>query len=118
MRRLALVLVVALGVVAPAAARTPSRILRGTVTRGPVTPVCSDAQACYVHAAGAKLVFLRKGRPVARTTTHADGSYRIRLARGRYAIRVRAWQRWTPTHVLIGSKRVTRLDVSIDTGIR
>jgi hypothetical protein len=116
--RLALLLVLALGFATPAAARTPTGIVRGTVTRGPVTPICSDAQACYVPAAGVRLVFLRNGRPIAHTTTRTDGSYRIHLATGRYGIRVRGWRHWTPTHLLVRRAHVTHLDIAIDTGIR
>ena len=108
----------ALAFAAPAAARTPTGVVRGTVRRGPITPTCSDAQPCYAPAAGVKLVFLRNGRPIAHTTTGADGSYRIRLAAGRYAILVHGWRRWTPTHALVRRARVTHLDVAIDTGIR
>jgi hypothetical protein len=67
---------------------------------------------------GARIVFLRNGRPVAHTTTRANGTYRIRLAAGRYAIRVRSGRRWTPTHVRVRRGRTTRLDIAIDTGIR
>jgi hypothetical protein len=116
--RLAFLLVLALAFAAPAAARTPTGVVRGTVMRGPITPTCSDAQPCYAAAAGVKLVFLRNGRPIAHTTTGADGLYRIRLASGRYGIRVRGWRRWTPTHVLIRRERITHLNVAIDTGIR
>jgi hypothetical protein len=117
--RLSLLLVlVALGFAAPAAARPPMGIVRGTVTRGPLTPICSDAQPCYGPAVGVRLVFLRDGRPVAHTTARDDGAYRIRLTAGRYGIRVRGWRRWTPTHVRVRRGRVTHLDVAIDTGIR
>jgi hypothetical protein len=103
---------------AASAARTPTSVVRGTVTRGPITPVCSTAQPCDAPAAGAKIIFLRNGRPIAHTTTRVDGSYRIRLAGGRYGIRVRGAFRWTPTRVLVRRGRVTRLDIAIDTGIR
>lgn len=111
-------LVLAFGFAAPTAARTPTGIVRGTVTRGPVTPICSDAQPCSVPASGVMIVFLRGGRAIARATTRADGSYRLRLAAGRYAIRLRGWRHWTRTHLLVRGGRVTRLDVAIDTGIR
>jgi hypothetical protein len=116
--RLALLLVLALGFAAPAATRTPTGIVRGTVTRGPVTPICSEAQPCCVPATGVRLVFLRNGRPIAHTTTRIDGSCRIRLATGRYGIRVRGWRRWRPTHMIVRRGHVTRLDIALDTGIR
>ena len=117
MRRIVLLLALAF-VSAATAARTPTGVLRGTVTRGPITPVCSTAHPCDEPVAGAKIVFLRRGRPIAHATTRADGSYRIRLAGGRYAIRVRGYLRWTPMRVLVRRGRVTRLDIALDTGIR
>jgi hypothetical protein len=38
--------------------------------------------------AGTTLVFSVAGRPVARTVTRADGSYRVHLAAGTYDVRV------------------------------
>jgi len=64
------------------------------------------------------LVFLRRGRPVARARSGAGGAYRVVLAAGRYAIRVRGWRRFAPTHALVRAGRVSRLDIAIDTGIR
>jgi Carboxypeptidase regulatory-like domain len=116
-RSLAVVLALAF-VSAASAGRTPAGVVRGTVTRGPITPVCSTAHPCDEPAAGAKIVFFRNGRPIAHTTTRADGSYRIRLAGGRYGVRIRGAFRWTPTRVLVRRGRVTRLDIAIDTGIR
>jgi hypothetical protein len=114
-----LAVVLALAFVSTASAgRTPTGVVRGTVTRGPITPVCSTAQPCDAPAAGTKITFLRNGRPVAHVTTRVDGSYRIRLAGGRYGIRVRGAFRWTPTRVLVRRGRVTHLDIAIDTGIR
>jgi hypothetical protein len=113
------VVVLALAFVSAAVVvRTPTGVLHGVVTRGPITPVCSTAQPCYAPVPGAKIVFLRNGRPVAHTTTRGDGSYRIRLAGGRYGIRLPGYRRWTPLRVLVQRGRAKRLDISIDTGIR
>ena len=114
---LAVVVVVLAGTGAAGAAAIRSGIY-GTVTRGPVTPVCSDAVPCDSPAAGVRIVFVRNGRAVAGATTGADGSYRIRLAPGRYRLRVRGYRRWTPVRVLVRRAVMRRVDVSIDTGIR
>lgn len=121
--RLAALLALVLVFAAPSCASAANRasgtgILRGTVTRGPLTPVCSTAQPCYAPAVGVKLVFFRHGRAVGHTKTRAGGHYRIRLAAGRYAIRVRSGLSWKPRHVRVRSGRVTRLHIAIDTGIR
>jgi len=54
----------------------------------------------------------------ARTRTRADGTYRIRLAAGRYTIRVGGGRRWSPPAALVRRGRTARVDISIDTGIR
>jgi hypothetical protein len=116
--RLFVVVMVLVFAAAAAAGRSETGLLHGTVTRGPLTPVCSDARPCYGPAKDVRLIFLRHSRPVARTTTNSDGLYRIRLAAGRYGIRVRSGLRWTPTSVLVRRGSVIRVDISIDTGIR
>jgi hypothetical protein len=88
----------------------------GTVTRGPTSPVCSAEQPCSEPAAGAVLVFSQAGRRVARVVVGSAGGYRIRLAPGLYA--VRAGWRIEPATVRIRPGAMTRIDLSIDTGIR
>lgn len=90
--------------------------LYGDVTRGPISPVCVAEQPCDEPAAGAVLVFSRNGVEVARIKVRADGSYRIRLAAGYYA--VRSGRRIEPAKVRVRAWRMTRVDFAIDTGIR
>ena len=90
--------------------------LYGAVTRGPISPVCVAEQPCDEPAAHAVLVFSRDGRVVARTTARADGTYRVRLAAGYYA--VRSAHRIEPAKVRVRASRMTHVDFSIDTGIR
>ncbi|HKB93089.1 MAG TPA: hypothetical protein VKC62_02485 [Gaiellaceae bacterium] len=113
---ISLTLTLALAVGAGGATRTG--VLYGTVTRGPVTPVCAEAEPCYLPAARTAIAFLRNGRVAARTRTRADGTYRIRLAAGRYTIRVGGGRRWSPPAALVRRGRTARVDISIDTGIR
>jgi hypothetical protein len=113
------VFVLALVLVSAASAgRSSTGVLRGTVTRGPITPVCSDTHACSVPAARVRIAFLRNGHTVGRTTTRADGSYRVGLPAGRCVIRLRDRRHWSPTRVLVRGGRITRVDIAIDTGIR
>jgi hypothetical protein len=48
---------------------------------------CAEGTDCKAPLAGAVLAFSRSGATV-RTRTHDDGSYRVRLAPGVYAVRV------------------------------
>ena len=69
--------------VAPGVHATPSPSgLRGTVTRGPITPACVAEQPCSEPARNVTLVFFMGNRVTGRTITDAAGRYRIRLAPG------------------------------------
>jgi hypothetical protein len=125
MRRLALV-AAALTLLAPAvagalASAAPSG-LRGTVALSPARPVCIEDERCTKPAAGFVLVFSRAGVAVARTTTRADGSYRVPLRPGTYTVRAPAAPRIgsgvTPRLVRVCKERFVRVDLSIDTGLQ
>lgn len=122
----AVVVVLALvaGVCTSAAARTlepdPRSGLTGVVMRGPITPVCREGVPCEAPAK-VTLVFSRPGHQAARVHTRADGSYRVRLAPGRYAVQTteRAFERRVePARVTVLRGRFARADFRIDTGIR
>jgi hypothetical protein len=91
--------------------------LFGVVTRGPVSPVCIAGRPCSEPAPGVVLVFSRGGTDVARVTTRRNGTYRLQLAAGSYAVRSSV-RRTTPTSVRVKPATTTRVDFSIDTGIR
>ncbi|MFL5950926.1 MAG: hypothetical protein ACJ74M_04905 [Gaiellaceae bacterium] len=94
----------------------------GLVTRGPVTPVCAAEQPCDAPAAHVTLVFSRAARDVTRVTTGSDGRYRVRLAAGLYGVRrlhsTTPDRKLEPQSVRVRGGRVSRIDFSIDTGIR
>ena len=95
--------------------------LHGTVTRGPMQPVCMVGQSCTAPAPGVVLVFSRLGRDVARVRTGAGGIYRVVLAPGVYAARLAPPQKiggFTPRTVRVPQGRFARVDFAIDTGIR
>lgn len=124
--RLSAVFVVALlaGVCASAAAPAREQALRsgltGVVMRGPITPVCQEGVPCEAPAR-VTLVFSRPGHQAARVRTCADGSYRIRLLPGRYAVRTTepAFERRVePARVTVLRGRFARADFRIETGIR
>jgi hypothetical protein len=96
--------------------------LRGLVTRGPIMPVCMVDQPCDEPAANVRLVFLRNGVVVSRARTGATGWYRVALAPGRYAVRLPGkpvlGRIVKPQTVRVLRGRYSRVDFSIDTGIR
>jgi hypothetical protein len=94
----------------------------GVVRLGPTTPICIAGQPCSRPAAGAVLVFSRRGRVVARTRAGATGRYAIRLAPGYYTVQTAPTAKigtgLRPRRVHVARGVYGRLDFSIDTGIR
>jgi hypothetical protein len=100
---------------------TRSAVLQGTVLAAPATPVCMPRIPCMRPAAGVVLAFFRGGRVGGRVTTASDGSYRVALAPGLYAVRVvrpTGVRRLTPAAVRVYASQVKRLTFYLDTGIR
>jgi hypothetical protein len=100
---------------------SPSGLL-GTVTRGPISPVCVAEQPCSERARNVTLVFSVGNHVAGRTITDAAGRYRIRLAPARYqvsrTVQPRIGRGLEPDHVRVFPGGFTRVDFSIDTGIR
>jgi hypothetical protein len=119
-----LVMALVVAVLAPIEAASESATgsgLRGLVTLSPTRPVCLEEQPCSKPAAGVVLVFRRDGGLVTRITTRADGTYRVMLRPGRYAVsapRYRFGSGVTPKMVRVPRGRVAHLDFEIDTGIQ
>jgi hypothetical protein len=93
--------------------------LYGTVTKGPLTPVCTVDTPCDGPAGDMLLVFSRNGAVVARTRTRDNGTYRLALRPGRYVVRA------GPTHfsaepgaASVPRNGFRRVDFFVDTGIR
>jgi hypothetical protein len=92
--------------------------LFGTVTRGPVTPVCEADAPCTAPAAEAKLTFTRPGKAVV-VKTDAAGKYRVRLAPGVYTVRADTGMNITPARITVRALKPTlRRNFAIDTGLR
>jgi hypothetical protein len=93
--------------------------LFGTVRISPATPVCRTGSTCSRPARGFRLVFVGSGAQVA-TTTDRNGRYRIRLGRGRYAVRPgRSLKRsLQPARVTVPGGRFAKRDFTYDPGIR
>jgi hypothetical protein len=94
--------------------------LHGTVLRQS-RPVCIEGRPCSEPAAGIVLVFRRDGGERARTTTKADGTYRVLLRRGLYRVAVaggRPIAQLTPSTVRVVLGRVVRVDFELDRGLQ
>ncbi len=104
------------------AALAASGGLYGTVTRGPIMPVCAIDKPCDAPAPGVLLIFRRNGRDVARVRSGGGGAYRIRLAAGLYSVRLPSTPKigrgLEPRSVHVPRGSAARVDFSIDTGIR
>src|SRR5689334_8795966 len=115
--------ILALTTVAGAQA-TPSRgTLSGVVSRGPIAPVCVAEQPCDGPAANVRLVFVRQGTIAGRAVTNSAGRYRVSLEAGSYVVRratvrVAFDRKLQPNHARVYAGRVTRVNFSIDSGIR
>lgn len=94
--------------------------LHGTVTRGPITPVCQEGKPCDGPAAKMTLFFTRSGTRTS-TTTDAQGHYRLKLKAGVYTVRTnqKVFGRMPkPDTARVVAGRDRRVDFFVDTGIR
>jgi hypothetical protein len=94
--------------------------LHGTVTRGPITPVCQVGKPCDGPAAHTALFFIGVGKKWT-TSTDAKGRYRIVLAPGTYSVRTdqKPFGRMTkPSTVRVLANQDRVVNLFIDTGIR
>jgi hypothetical protein len=94
--------------------------VRGTVLT-PSRPVCIEGRPCSEPAPGIVLVFRREGGVTARTTTRADGTYRVLLRRGLYRVSIaggRPMTQLTPSIVRVVFGRVVRVDFELDRGLQ
>jgi hypothetical protein len=95
----------------------------GTVVIDPAFPVCQVGTPCSKPAPGLRLAFTQRGRVVARTTTRADGTYRVTLAAGRYSVSTARKTQTIgrglePRTVSVPRARYRRVDFRLDIGIR
>jgi len=98
--------------------------LVGKVTRGPGSPVETKDQPSLKPAAGVKLLILTAaGEEINSVVTDDQGMYRISLPTGIYQVELAPlasieFTKDLPATVTIAEGQETRLDISIDTGIR
>jgi hypothetical protein len=103
-------------------AASPEPNVRGSLTRGPIMPVCIEGRPCDAPAVGVVLVFSKAGRDVKRVTTGTGGRFAFRLEPGVYAVRTARkpvlGNVVTPARFRVTGKGVTTLRLHLDTGIR
>jgi hypothetical protein len=113
---------VALALAASGVAASPEPNVRGSLTRGPIMPVCIEGRSCDAPAVGVVLVFSKAGRDVRRVTTGTAGRFTLRLEPGLYAVRAARKPVLgtvvTPTRFRVATKGMTTLRLHLDTGIR
>jgi hypothetical protein len=91
-------------------------VLWGSVTIGPLTPVCRLGTPCSGPAKHATLTFTRSGRVVS-TKTDSLGHYRLRLPVGTWTVRTNVGMRLAPTTVVVRTG-THRANFDVDTGLR
>jgi hypothetical protein len=98
----------------------PGGTLTGTVTRGPIAPVCVAGRPCDAPARRIVLLFGHGGATV-RTRTDGAGHYTVTLAAATWRVsldRTGVGTSISPATVRVVAGRTRRVDLSIDTGIR
>ena len=92
--------------------------LHGSVRRGPTHPVCDPTAPCTKPAPGVRVSFVR-GAVVRHVRSNTLGHYSIRLAPGRYTVRIpNASFGYSPHSATVSRGHMSRLNILIDTGIR
>ena len=99
----------------------------GRVHLGPLCPVETEGDPCEDKpAAGARVTVATQlpgnpdagGEVVARTTTDADGTYRVAVPPGRYVVTAQAGMSCEPMDTRVISSTYAKVDTACDTGIR
>jgi hypothetical protein len=90
-------------------------LLKGTVTIGPLTPVCHVGTPCDGPAPRVVLTFTST-RGGFRATTAANGTYAVRIAPGTYTVTASRGMRISPATLVVHGPRSQSF--AIDTGIR
>jgi hypothetical protein len=99
----------------------------GRVHLGPQCPVETEGDPCEDKpAAGSRVTVAKQlpgnsdagGEVVARTTTHADGSYRVAVPPGKYVVTAHAGMSCDLMKTSVISGAYSKVDIPCDTGIR
>lgn len=121
---LAVVALTAALVGATHAGSAPSSGLFGRVIISPLGGPCGGGRPCSAPAKNRVLVFSRPGRASVRTRTRQDGTYRVKLAPGRYAVSTpghgpgNPGRGLEPSKVTVRKGAPTRANFTLDVGLR
>ena len=91
-------------------------VVHGSVTIGPLTPVCRVGTPCEGPAKGTIVTFSRAGRSIS-AKTDMKGRFRLTLTAGSWRVRANRGTSIEPRTILVRAAD-RRADFSIDTGIR
>jgi hypothetical protein len=120
---LVLILTVACAVqpASPAAGHPGVTGLQGTVSRGPIQPVCHVGEPCDAPFSAGFQVWQRH-LLVARFHSDSAGHFQVLLAPGAYTVVADSgapiWPAQQPHDVTVGPVGLTQVDLDFDTGIR
>jgi hypothetical protein len=101
--------------------------IAGRVQLGPQCPVQTEDHPCADEpAAGSRVTVAKQlpgesyaaGEVVARTTTDADGTYRVAVAPGKYVVTADAGMSFELMDVRVTAGASATVDIPCDTGIR
>jgi hypothetical protein len=122
MRILVLLCAGAVAVSGGAAAAQTGAGLYGHVVIYPAYPVCEQGTPCTKPAGHLLLRFYRNGSRVAAVRTHANGTFRVALAPGKYAVRTPSANLKTPglhpRTATVPRAGYARANFTLDVGIR
>jgi hypothetical protein len=114
------------GVQDPGTTRDRSGV-QGRVHLGPQCPVETEGDPCGDKpAAGSKVTVAKQlpgnsdagGEVVARTTSDADGNYRVAVSPGMYVVTAQAGMSCELIKIRVTTSGYSRIDIPCDTGIR
>jgi len=91
-------------------------LVKGSVTIGPLAPVCRAGTRCDGPAPHVVLTFTSGVRSV-RVTTGAGGTYAVKLPPGSYVVTASKGMRISPSQIVVRAGP-RRQGFAIDTGIR
>jgi hypothetical protein len=107
---------------ASTSAGTPTPNVRGSLTRGPVMPVCIEGRSCDAPAPGVVLVFSQSGQDVKRLRTGVGGRFAVHLQPGSYQVRTLRKPLLgggiTPARFRVPAGSTVSLRLHLDSGIR
>jgi hypothetical protein len=96
--------------------------IAGTAVIDPAFPVCAVTRPCVAPDPYDTIVFWRAGSRAARTTTTANGAFRVALAPGRYTVtlprRTGAGVTVVPTQLRVARGKMLHIVIHVDVGIR